>query len=98
MSKTKPLGLSFGYAVACWKWLQRKVGGCGGVVCRRWWCCGGAAFGRTTRGGGFGGKLTKAKPPGLGYGCTVGNGCRGRWGEVVWWCVQGSGGVVVPRL
>ena len=68
------------------------------VVRTRWWCCGGAVFGRTTRGGGFRGKLTKTEPPGLGYGCAAGNGCRGRWGEVAWWCIQGSGGVVVPCL
>jgi len=50
------------------------------------------------RGGVCWGKMTKTEPPGLGYGCAAGNGCRGQWGEVVWWCVRGGGVVVVPCL
>jgi len=86
------------FRVRCWKWPWRKVGGCDGVVGMRWWWCGGAAFGRASRGGWFLGKMSKTEPPGLSYGCAAGNGGRGQWGEVVWWCVRGSGGVVVPRL
>jgi hypothetical protein len=41
---------------------------------------------------------SKTEPLGLGFGCTIGNGGGGRWGDVVGWYIQGGGGVVVPRL
>ena len=44
------------------------------------------------------GQKPKIKPPGPGYRYAVGNGYQEQWGKVVGWCVQGSGGVVVPHL
>jgi len=43
-------------------------------------------------------KKKKTELLGLGFRCTVGNSSGGRWGEVVGWCVQGGGSVVVPCL
>ena len=43
-------------------------------------------------------KKPKTEPLGLGFGCTIGNSSGERWGEVVWWCVGGSGGAVVLHL
>ena len=43
-------------------------------------------------------KKPKTEPLGLGFGCTPGNGSRGRWEEVVGWWVQGGGSVEVPCL
>jgi hypothetical protein len=91
--KNEPLGLDY----------RSTIGnGCGG----RWR----EMVGWRVLGGGAGGVIhsvapgvvvsglkPKNKPLWLGYGSAVGNGCGGRWREMVGWWVLGSGGGGVIR-
>lgn len=59
-----------------------------------WWC----RVGSRKRGWWVSGQKSETELLELGFGCAVGNGGGGRWGDVVGWYLQGSGGVVVPHL